>query len=335
MDRRRFLLTSLAGALAAPLVAEGQQAGKVYRIGWLSPFKTPTPEQTARSPFRALLRERGWDTNQNLVIERAYAEGREDRLPDLAAELVRKRVDVIVTHGPDATLAAARATKTIPIVFFLVGFPVEHGLVDSLARPGRNVTGVASFAGIDQAPKQLEFLRQIAPKATRLAWIWTPSSAITVAGDQRTPVAAFVDAGAQRLGFELRRYAVHGVDDFESVFSAILSARAQALGLIGNEMTWRERQRIVDFANRHGLPSAFPTRSYAEAGGLLAYGPLERETLLQSVPYVDRILRGAQPADLPVELPTKFDFVINLKTAKALGLTIPPSLLARADQVIE
>jgi putative ABC transport system substrate-binding protein len=274
--------------------------------------------------------ELGWVEGQNLNIDRAYGEGNEDRLSALAEELVRRRVDVIWALGPPSAVAAARATKIIPIVFWGVSYPVELGLVSGLARPAGNVTGMAYSTGPELAGKQVEFLRQIAPAATRLAWITAPDSRRTVSGDEY-----IVLPEAPALGVELGRFDVRGRDDFDAVFASVRAWRAHALGLIGNPFFWRERKRIVEFANRNRLVSTFGMKDFVEVGGLISYGPDVGETVRQSVGYVDRILRGARPTDLPVEQPSKYELVINLKTAKALGLTIPPSLLLRADQVIE
>ncbi len=266
---------------------------------------------------------------------RPDAAGREDRLPELAEELVRKRVDVIWALGPEAAVAAARATKTIPIVFWGVGYPVEQGLIDSYARPGRNVTGMAFFTGAELATKVLQLLSEIAPGARRVAAIVTPSAISTVKGDQYVGGAPVIESAAKSLGFEYRAHRVAKREDFDSVFAAILDSRAQALVTYGTTTTFRERQRIVDFANRNRLPSAFNQREFVEAGGLLSYGADTRETIFQSMLYLDRILRGARPADLPVELPSRYDLAINLKTAQSLGLTIPQSILVRVDHVIQ
>jgi putative tryptophan/tyrosine transport system substrate-binding protein len=339
-------LIVLAGLAFMFAPAEAQQVGRVPTVGLLSPHPLPTPEQqaqTLREPhqrlrgapliFLAKLRELGWIDGQNVRIEFAYGGGREDHLPKLAAELVHKRVDVIWAHGTEAAVAAARATTTIPIVFFGVSIPVEIGLVDSLGRPGRNVTGVAYLATVEQRAKQLEFLREIAPGATRLAWITTPTIGDTVGEYPATATA--IDLAAHRLGFAIQRHNVYTTQDLDAAFAAILESRAEALALHGTTMTFRERERIANFAKHNRLPSAFLGRGYADAGGLLAWSPPDRESILLSAAYTDRILRGARPAELPVEQPSKVDLVINLKTAKALGLTIPPSLLLRADQVIE
>jgi len=323
-------MAAIAGIfLAAPRAAEAQRPEKVYALGILSPNPSPPPERRGRGPFNDKLKELGWTEGQNLVLERAFGEGREDRLPELAEMLVQRRVDVIWAAGPPPALAAARATKTIPIVFWGVSFPVELGLVDSIGRPGRNVTGVAHATGPELIAKELEFLQQVAPSVTRVAWINSPEGLLI-----QTQQAA-IDAAARSLGFALDHYLVRNPDDFDAVFASILKSRANAIGLVGNPLTWRERKRIADFANRNRLASTFGVKDFVEHGGLVSYGPDMLATTLQSLVYVDKIFRGAKPADLPVEQPTKFELVINLKTAKALGLAIPPSLLGRADQVIE
>jgi putative tryptophan/tyrosine transport system substrate-binding protein len=334
MDRRRFLLTSLAGALTAPPTSWSQVAGSMRTVGWLSPFKAPTPEHPPWSAVRAKFRDLGWIVGLNLNIEPAFAEEREDRLPELAAELVRKRVEVIAANGPAAVLAAAGATKTIPIVFFHIGFPVELGFVQSLARPGGNITGVTSHAGMAETAKQLQVLRELAPGATRLAWIATPTKNPGTGGEL-TPLTSFIEEAARGLGFQMRSHRVFDLRDLEAAFAAILASGAQALSLVGSLFTWLERQRIVDFANRNRLPGAFPSKSWVEVGGLVAYGSVQVAWPLQAVVYIDRILRGAQPATLPVELPTRFELSINRRTAKALGLTIPPGVLAAVDQIFE
>ncbi len=321
-------------AFVAPLFVEAQQASKVRTMGILSPYSAPPPEQRGRGLMAEKFKELGWIEGQNLVIERAFAEGREDRLPELAETLVRRRVDVIWTLGPSAAVAAARATKTIPIVFWGVGRPVEMGLISGFARPGGNVTGVAFSQGAEIIGKQLEFLKQISPGMKRLAWISDPESGRTVSGDEGVAPPVLQDA-ARILGFELRLYPVRRPEDFDAIFAAAVSWRAQALGAYVSPLLLRERRRIVEFANQYRLPSSFGIKDFVEVGGLLSYAPDTPTTVLQSVVYVDRILRGTRPADLPVEQPTKFELVINLKTAKAIGLTIPPSVLGQADQVIE
>jgi len=317
-----------------PLVANAEQTGRVPVLGVLSPYSAPPPERLHQNPVATKLRELGWIEGRNLIVERAFAEGHEDRLPDLAAMLAGRRVDVIWTLGPSSAVAAARATKTIPIVFWGVGFPVELGLISGLARPGGNVTGVAFSPGVEIIGKQLEFLKEISAGVKRLAWIDDPESRRTVSGGLRQGNTVLEDA-AHILRFELRRYPVQKPDDLDAVFAAAVVWRAQALGAQVSPLLLRERKRIVEFANRHRLPTAFGIKDFVDVGGLLSYAPDTPTTMAQSAVYVDRILRGSQPADLPVQQPTKFELVINLKTAKALGLAIPQSVLVRADEIIQ
>ena len=333
MDRRRFVAL-IGGALAAP-VSLAQKPSKLPTLGILTPQPRETPEQRARSPVRARLKQLGWVPGETVEMDRPDAEGREERLPAMAEELVRKRVDVIWALGPEAAVAAARATQTIPIVFWGVGYPVEQGLVDSLARPRRNATGIAFTTGPELSTKVLEYLKEIAPAAKRLAVVVTPSALATVEGDLFVGARPMIQTAAQHLGVEHRVHEIAKVEDFDSMFAAIQASRAQALFVPGTTLTFRERQRFVDFANRNRLPSAFNQREFVEAGGLFSYGVDSWETILQTLGYVDRILRGAKPSDLPVELPSKYELVINLKTAKALGIVIPQSVLIRADRVIE
>jgi len=333
MKRREFVAL-IGSALAAPLV-RAQKAAELPTIGLLNPHPRQTPEQAARSPMLARLKQLGWVLGETVRMERPDGEGREDRLPAMAEELVRKRVDVIWAIGPEAAVAAARATQTIPIVFWGVAHPIEQGLVDSYARPGRNVTGVAFNTGPGLAAKVLEYLRQISPAAERLAQISTPSATTDVKGNRYVGAMPTIDMAARRLGMEHRAYDVTKVEGFDAVFAAILASRAQALYVPGTTLTFRERQRIVDFANANRLSSAFNQREFVESGGLFSYGIDSLETGLQTVTYVDRILRGAKPADLPVEMPSKYELVINMKTAAALGLKVPQSVLLRSDRVIE
>jgi len=333
VKRREFLMC--AGALIAAPLARAQQPVKLPVLGILTPHPRETPEQLARSPFPARMKQLGWVSGQTIAIERPDAEGREERLPAMAQELVRKGVDVIWALGPEAAVAAARATRTVPIVFWGVAYPIEQGLVDSYARPGRNVTGIAFVPGPELSGKVLEYLRQIAPAASRLATILTPSTLAVVTGGYVAGAIPVMRAAAKKLGMEYREHEIVRVEDFEAVFAGILESRADALFVPGTTLTYRERARIVDFANRNRVPSAFNQREFVEAGGLFSYGIDTRETVLQTFAYVDKILRGAKPADLPVELPSQYELVINRKTEKALGLTIPQSVLVRADRVIE
>lgn len=331
--RRQFLIAS--GGLLAARLAGAQQTAKTRILGALGVGPRPTPEQLVQSPVLARLRQLGWIEGQNLAVARFYAEGRADRLPELAAELVNQRPDVIWTQNPDAAIAAARATKTIPIVFWSVGYPIEQGLIDSFAHPGRNVTGVAFFTGAEVLTKQLEFLRELAPSIKRVAWFTSASTLRTVAGGEYRRSLSVLESAAQSLGIELQRHWVDKREDFDAAFNAIVDSRAQAFGAPINEVTWQHRQLILEFAIRNRLPSVYAFSGFAEAGGLVSYGPDQLAMMIQSVSYIDKILRGAKPADLPVEMPSRYDLVVNLKTAKALGLKVPQSILVRADRAIE
>ena len=300
-------------------------------LGILSPHRKPPPDELAKSPLRVRLRVLGWEDGKTLQYENAYGEGREDRMPELAAALVAKKVDVIWALGPEAALAAARATSTIPIVFWGVGTPVEQGLIESFARPGRNATGVAWSASPGVELKRLELLREIVPAGKRLAFIIVATAAQK--GPSNFPSSLV--AATQRLGYELKAFPVVKSEDLEPAFAAILAWGAQALNVGSTPLTMRERQRIVDFANRNRLPGAYALPDFVEAGGLVSYAIDWRPTFARSADYVDRILRGAKPGDLPVELPSQYVTAVNLKTAKMLGLRVPQSVLLRADRVIE
>jgi putative tryptophan/tyrosine transport system substrate-binding protein len=329
VDRRRFLVTSLAWTLAVPLGAGAQQAEKVARVGFLSVGTAPAPEEVARSPFLAALRDRRWIAGQNIVFEARYAAGQTDRLPALAAELVQLKVDLIVTFLNQETLAAKQATASIPIVMVLGVYPVEAGLVASLARPGGNVTGttVAPLA----ATKYLEMLKQAVPKLARVAILWDPTfPGLWDVGDRER-----LELEARKLGLTLVSIEVQRPDDIERALARIADERFGALWVVPVGPIPSRMRLVIDFANKHRLPTLFPARDFVDAGGLMSYGYNREDLLRRGATYVDRILKGAKPADLPVEQPTKFELVINLKTAKALGLTIPPSMLARADQVID
>ena len=332
VQRRQFLVTA-AALLGAPL-AGAQAQKRLPVLGILSPFHKPPPEELQRSPLIVRLRELGWVEGETLLFERTYGEGSEARLSELAAKLVAKKVDVIWAPGPQAAVAAARATRTIPIVFWGVGLPVEQGLIESFARPGRNVTGVAFFASPEVEGKRLEFLREIAPAAKRLAAISVPTGIHTVAGGPAIVLLPSATA-AEQLGFENRAFPIEKQEDFEPAFAAILAWGAQALSVAGSTLFARNRQRIAEFAYRNRLPSAFTLPDYVEVGGLVSYGIDWRPTFAQTADYIDRVLRGAKPGELPVELPSRYVTAINLKTAKALGLNVPPSILLRADRVIE
>ena len=327
MDRRAFIGTLAGGLLAAPYAAEAQQAAKIFRIGYLA--LNPTPH--FQEAFRQGLRDLGYVEGRNLVIEARDAEGKLERLPALAAELVALKVDVIVTSGTPAALAAKQATRTLPIVFTAVADPVTSRLVTSLAQPGGNVTGLSVLAP-ELVGKCLEQLKQAMPAVSRVAVLWHPG-AMTERTDKDMLKRA--EVAAQALGVRLQVLEARGPADFDRAFTEMTRARADALAVLTSSMLFGERRRLVGLAAKNRLPAVYPWREGVDAGGLMAYGPDLGDLLRRVATYVDKILKGAKPADLPVEQPTKFELVINLKTAKALGLTIPPSLLQRADQVIE
>ena len=328
MKRRAFLGVITGSLLAAPLAAEAQQAGKVPRIGFLS-ATSPSDRPHLLDAFRHRLRELGWVEGQNIVIDYRYAEDRVDRLPDLAAELVRLKVDLIMSLGTQGVTAARNATKTIPIVMIAVRDPVGTGLIASLARPGGNVTGVSGYAGLEIVTRQLELLKETVPKIRRVAILSNPTNAYHQLAIREANVAA------RSLGVQLQLLEARGPNELDGAFAAMAKERVGALLVVSDSMFNSHRTRLADLAARSRLPAAYGIRESVEAGGLMSYGPSFLELYRRSAAYVDKILKGAKPADLPVEQPTEFELVINLKTAKALGLTIPPTLLQRADQVIE
>jgi len=313
----------LIGFAAVPLASEAQQAGKVYRIGYL------TAGGGVEQSFRDAMRQLGYLEGQNIVIEGRFAERKLERLPDLAAELVGLKVDVIVTITTPAAQAAKNATTTIPVVMAGSAYPVELGLVASHARPGGNVTGVTNNPGSGFTGKWLQLLKEAAPTIRRVAAIHN----LTIAPDVRG-WAEMQDA-ARTLSLTLLSKDVRTADDFDGAFAAIARERADALIVVPNSLNVTHTKRIVDFATKNRLPTMFGDGNAVKAGGLISYwanfGDLRRRAAI----YVDKILKGAKPAELPVEEPTKFELVINLKTAKALGITIPQTVLIRADQVIQ
>ena len=325
--RRRDFITLLGGAAASwPLTARAQQAGKLPTIGFLV-AGTPTSHGQWVAAFVQRLRELGWIEGRTITIEYRWAEGRSERFAEIAAELVRRKVDVIVTSATEAIVAAKQATSVIPIVFAAAGDPVGTGLVASLARPGGNVTGL-SIQQTDVAAKRLELLREVVPGLQRLA-IWanagSPSNVVEMAE---------VAATARTLGLEVATPEIRRAEDIAFVFEA-LKGRAEALYVCADPLATTNRTRINILAVGARLPTMHGSRDYVEAGGLMSYGVHFTDQFRRAADYVDRILRGAKPAEIPVEQPTKFDLVINLTTAKALGLDVPPALLARADEVIE
>jgi len=326
IDRRAFILTAAGGLLSPPFAAEAP-AGKVPRIGFLSP--TSSPADAGRlAAFREGLRELGYVEGQNIAIESRWAEGNYDRLPGLAAELVRLKMDLVVTYGTPASQAAKRATGTIPIVMAGVIDPVASGLVTIVARPGGNLTGLSLMAP-ELVGKQLEILKDVVPKISRVALLGNP------ANPGNAPQVRHAQDAARALGLRLQPLEARGPTDIDSAFAVMTSEQAGAVIVLVDAMLLDRRTRIADLAARHRLPAVYGLSDHAEAGGLMAYGPNRLDMFRRAATYVDKILKGAKPGDLPVEQPTKFALVINLKTAKALCLTIPQSLLQRADQVIE
>ncbi len=329
IDRRTFLASTGAVLLAAPLAVEAQQAAKIARIGWLAVNLAAAPR--LEEAFRQGLRDLGYVEGRNVVIEYRDAEGKPERLPALAAELVALKVDVIVAPNTPQALAAKQATRTLPIVFSFVADPVASGLVTSLARPGGNVTGLSSLTP-ELVGKRLELLTQAVPGVSRVAVLWQPGFQ-----GERTDkdMLKGADVAARALGVRLQFVEAQDPADIDRAFSDMTRARAGALTLLGSTMFITERRRLVDLAAKNRLPAVYARREYVDAGGLMSYGSNIADLFRRTAIYVDKILKGAKPADLPVEQPTKFELVINLKTAKALGLTIPPSLLGRADEVIQ
>ena len=312
------------------VVAQAQQPKKVSRIGYLS-AADPAGESTRSEAIRLALREIGYIEGQNIAIEYRYGEGKRDRLPELAAELVRLKVDIIVVAGGDPLIRAAKnATKTIPIVMVGVGIdPVEAGFVESLARPGGNVTGLTNLSR-ELGGKRLELLKEAVPKLARVAVLYDPALPVSV-----REVKEVLPVAARALGLTLQPWEVRAADDFEKVFAALSKERPDGLYVPAGPLMTANEKRIVGFALKSRLPSMYGSREAVDAGGLMYYGADLADSYRRVAYFVDRILKGAKPADLPVEQPTKFELVINLKTAKQIGLTIPQSVLYRADRVIK
>jgi putative ABC transport system substrate-binding protein len=324
--RRREFITLLGGAAAAwSLEARGQQSAKVHRLGFLTTTAGPAPGHEA---FEAALTKLGYRERQNLVIERRYAAGDLARLPELAADLVHADVDVIVTQTTPAALAAKRATTKIPIVMATGGDAVGSGLVASLARPGGNVTGM-TFLGTDLAAKRVELLRELKPDARRIAQLGNTQ----IVPEQLS--FRVLQTTAKALGMEAMFVNAPGPQVFEQAFATIAAASVDVVIVMESAANTEARRQIVDLAARYQLPTVYGRREFSDAGGLLSYGTSFPDLFRHAAVFVDKIFKGANPADLPVEQPTKFELVINLKTAKALGLEIPPTVLARADEVIE
>jgi putative ABC transport system substrate-binding protein len=323
MKRREFI--ALVGAAAAwPLAARAQQAARIPRLGVLL-LSTPQVDPQMEIARRAL-RDLGYVDGHNFVIEYRYAEGRPERLPDLAADLVRMQPDVVFALGGDVAPAALKATQTIPIVFTSSADPVQLGFVASLARPGRNATGV-TFLLDELASKRLEILKQVVPRVSRVGFLWNP--------DHLDNELREAERAAASLGVELKPLAVRGPTDFDAAFAAAREARVDALYVVSSRLTLLNLGKIVNFAADNRLPLAGGFGAWAKQHGLLSYGPNVDDMTRRAVAYIDRILKGTKPADLPVQQPTRFELVINLRTAKALGLDVPAQLQQLADEVIE
>jgi putative ABC transport system substrate-binding protein len=323
VDRRAFIGTVAGGLLATPLAAEAQPAGKVYRIGFL---RAGQPPESYLDGFQQGLRERGYVYGQNVVVELRATDGSVDPLPRLTEELLRLKVDVFLASAAPAAVAVRRATTSVPIVFVGVVDPVGLGLVPSLGRPGGSITGLATTSA-DFAGKRLELLRAIVPSLRRVAVLWhpaNPSNPIQLKGAQ---------AAARALGMRLETVSIQGPNDFDSASKAVPGT--DGLLFLESPLFTTHRARLAELAARSRLPAIYGQREYVEVGGLMSYGTHFKDLYRRAAWYVDKILKGAKPGDLPVEQPTNFELVINLKTAKALGLTIPPALLQRADHVIE
>jgi putative ABC transport system substrate-binding protein len=328
MNRRVFLSAVTGSLLAAPLAVEGQQAGRVYRLGLLFPIAPgPSEQRTSAVLIPAALRELGYVEGQNLIVERRYADGQVNRFPGLARELVRLRMDVILAITPAAIRAARDATQTVPIVMYGNFDPVAAGLVANLARPGGNITGVVIAPGGTLAGKKLELLMEAVPGARQIALLAPVDPAFSLQARE-------AQKAALPLGVKLTVVEVRG-RDYDRAFTAIAATRPDALFVGSNAQFYLDRKQIIELAAKHHLPAIYEWPEQGEDGGLMGYGTSLVRLSQRAATYIDRIFKGAIPAELPVEQPTKFELVINLKTAKALGLTIPPSLLQRADQVIE
>jgi putative tryptophan/tyrosine transport system substrate-binding protein len=312
--------------LVAPLVAEAQPVPRMWRIAFLG-AESPATSQHFLDAFREGLRDLGYVEGQNITIEARWAEGRNERFPDLVAELVQLRVHVLLAISTPAALAAKQGTQTIPIVF-IASEPFGSGIVASLARPGGNMTGLSLALGEEFAGKWLELLREAIPHASQVAILWNPANPANV------EYLKALQVSAQRLGVTLEPQGVQDPNQFESVFAAMATARAQALIVLTDPLTVRYRDQIVELAAKDRLPAMYGFREFVDAGGFMAYGSNVSYICRRAAVYVDKILKGAKPGDLPVEQPTQFELVLNLKTAQALGLTLPPSLLFQADEVI-
>jgi putative ABC transport system substrate-binding protein len=327
MKRREFL-GLLGGAAAAwPRTACAQHVGKIPRVGFMG-NSTAALEANLIGPFREGLREHGYEEGRNVEIVFRWAEGKYERFPALVAELIAANVDVIVTAGTPATLAVKKATSTLPLVMIAVGDPVGTGIVPSLARPGGNITGLSSIAP-DLEGKRLELLREVVPHLTKVAFFLNPANAFHVVSVRQALAAA------QALNIKLQPHEVRKSEDLDAAFASIIKEKPEGLLILADRIFLHNRQRIVDFATQQRLPSVNAYRELVEAGGLMSYGPSYEDMHRRAAIYVDKILKGANPADLPIEQPAKFTLILNLKAANALALEVPPMLVGRADETIE
>jgi ABC-type uncharacterized transport system substrate-binding protein len=326
--KQKFIGIALCAMLfTLSLPAQAQQPARIFRIGILIPSSASFFLDRLEA-FRQRLRELGYVEGKNILIESRYAEGKPERVPDLAAELVRLKVDVIVTAANSGILAAKKASATIPIVFGSANDPVESGLVSSLARPGGNITGLSQMAQ-ELDGKRLELLKEAFPKVARVAFLWQPG------GTRGNLPLTEMEAAAKALGVKLISLPVRSLDDFEGAFARAKRERAQALITTTGALINTRQRQVLDFAAKNRLPAMYPTSEFVEAGGLMSYAPNYADLWRRAADFVDKILKGAKPADLPVEQPTAFEFIVNLNAAKQIGLTIPSSVLARADRVIK
>ena len=322
-----LIVTLALAILLAPVVADAQPSARVPRIGYLG-NSSPSLEPDLVEAFQQGLRNLGYVEGQTIVIEYRWAEGGYDRFPDLVADLIRLKVEVIVTAGTPGTLAAKQATKTIPIVMAVAGDAVGAGLVASLARPGGNVTGLTTMVQ-DLEEKRLELLKGVVPGLSRVGALWNSVNPLSPIIFKQTQIAA------QALGLTVQTLDVRGVEEFEDAFAIIARERPDALIMLADRFLLTHRKRIVEFIAKHRLPTMYPYREFVIEGGLMSYSPSYTDSFRRAATFVDKILKGTKPADLPVEQPMKFELVINLKTAKALGITIPPIILFQADEVIQ
>ena len=326
MIRRREFITLLGGAAAWPLAAGAQQPAKIARIGFM---RAAGPNEKEFNAFRSGLNAHGYLEGQNIVIEQRYAAGVYDRLSELAAELVRLEMDVIAVDGPPAAKAAKAATTRIPIVFTLVVDPVAEGLATSMARPGANLTGLTQSVGFQLVGKRVELLKDIKPDLARLAVLENPNQPVSA------PHLVEAEKAARTLGLTVRAFEARSPRDLRTAFAAMVEWHADGVITLNDGMLYSERERVVMLARENRLASMHPETGFVEAGGLVSYGPSLPDLFLRAATYVDKILKGAKPADLPIEQPTKFELVVNLKTARVLGLNVDREFLLRVDEVIE